>query len=195
MHHMGTGFQWRRHIVIVVWLLVLSSLSVPARASSYDIEISKSERLLLVRQNDEVIRQYHIAYGKGGTGKKTRLGDKKTPVGIYRITEFKSDSRFHFFMLLDYPNLLDAWRGYKNEVISAFQFKEIATAYRDRALPPQDTALGGYIGIHGIGETTPKQLEVHELFNWTEGCIALTNEEINELLQYVTIGTQVTIRE
>lgn len=98
-------------------------------------------------------------------------------------------------MQIDYPNLLDAWYGYKNEVISAQEFKNIATAFKTRNIPPQNTPLGGYIGIHGLGETTEQKLLIHEGFNWTEGCIALTNEQMNDLRQYVSIGTKVVIKE
>ena len=98
-------------------------------------------------------------------------------------------------MQLDYPNLLDAWYGYKNNVITARQFKQIAFAFKGKQQPPQNTPLGGYIGIHGLGDSTKEKLKIHEAFNWTEGCIALKNSEINALRQYVSIGTRVTIKE
>lgn len=181
--------------------LALTLLSTPATTApalsdaDVRIEVSKSDKQLLVWQGDHVVRRFHIAFGKGGPGKKQKLGDNKTPVGAYRIVEFKADSRFHFFMQIDYPNLLDAWHGYRTELIDAGQFKAIATAHRDSGIPPQDTALGGYIGIHGIGETSDEKLDIHEYQNWTDGCIALTNEEVSELRGFVDIGTRVVIRE
>ena len=164
-------------------------------AAPYHIEISKSTRTLLVKNEDEIIKEYAISYGKGGKGTKRRIGDNKTPVGNYRIIDFKSDSKFHFFLQIDYPNLLDAWYGYKNEVIDATDFKKIAIAYKNRSVPPQSTRLGGYIGIHGIGESTEEKLQIHRVHNWTEGCIALRNEEVIELKDLVTIGTKVIISE
>lgn len=164
-------------------------------ATPYQLEISKTTKELLVRNDIQVVKKYKIAFGKGGSGTKRRLGDNKTPVGAYRIVDFKQDSKFHYFMQLDYPNLLDAWHGYKNELISAKEFKQIATAYKNKLTPPQHTALGGYIGIHGIGELNKEKLKIHELYNWTEGCIALRNDEINELRNYVSIGTKVIIKE
>ncbi|MDX1519925.1 MAG: L,D-transpeptidase, partial [Gammaproteobacteria bacterium] len=121
--------------------------------------------------------------------------DKKTPTGVYKVMDFKSDSKFHFFIQLDYPNLLDAWYGYKNQIISATEFKNIASAYKNRSKPPQSTALGGYIGIHGLGEESDEKLMIHKEYNWTEGCIALTNNEIADLKKYVDIGTRVVIKE
>ncbi|MBI2992665.1 MAG: L,D-transpeptidase [Gammaproteobacteria bacterium] len=186
----------RAHILLLIGLAFLACPAVFAvDTGSYRLEISKSARELRVMQGDQVIRRFHAAIGKGGLGTKRRLGDNKTPDGHYRIVNFRADSRFHFFMQLDYPNLLDAWHGYRNELINAGEFRAIATAYHSGAAPPQETALGGYIGIHGIGELTDRKLDIHASNNWTEGCIALTNEEINELLAYVAMGTRVVIRE
>jgi len=176
-------------------LLILVYDIVYARDNFYVIEISKSKQELSVKNGNKVIKNYRVAYGKGGNGIKRQLGDKKTPLGVYKIIDFKDDSKFHFFMQLDYPNLLDAWYGYKNEVITATEFKEIATAFKNKQIPPQNTKLGGYIGIHGLGITTEQKILIHEGNNWTEGCIALTNEQINDLRQYVSIGTKVVIRE
>ena len=64
-----------------------------------------------------------------------------TPVGAYRIVDFKADSRFQFFMLLNYPNLVDGWHGYRERTINAAQFKAIASAWRNGATPPQDTSI------------------------------------------------------
>jgi len=164
-------------------------------SKEYELVINKSREELLVKHDDIVIKRYRAATGRGGKGNKRRLGDKKTPVGVYRIVDFKEDSRFHFFMQIDYPNLLDAWYGYKNELIDAREFRAITTALKNNEVPPQTTALGGYIGIHGIGEVDEEKLLIHESQNWTAGCIALTNEEINDLLQYVSIGTRIVIQE
>ena len=101
-----------------------------AAAAPYTIEISKSDRILVVKQNEKIIKQYNIAHGRGGKGTKIRSGDKKTPTGTYRAIDFKTNSKFHFFIQLNYPNPLDAWRGYRNEVISGAEFKQIIQAYK-----------------------------------------------------------------
>ena len=194
--------SWRRFCAAAVATFLACAVlpEVPAAAAAesmprYELEISKSRNELVIKDGDAIIKRYHAAFGRGGKGAKRRRGDDMTPVGAYRITEFKADSRFHFFMLLDYPNLVDGWHGYRNRTIDASQFKAIATAYRAGSAPPQNTELGGYIGIHGIGEVSPKKLDIHRSQNWTRGCIALRNEEVNELRDYVTRGTRVIIRE
>ena len=195
---MKTGFRMRNQnssVILFSIIFLLSSSTVFARETVYQLVISKSEKELLVKKGDETIKRYDISLGKGGKGTKKRLGDNKTPVGVYKITDFKADSKFHFFMQLDYPNMLDAWYGYKDNIISAREFKQIAFAYKDKQGPPQNTALGGYIGIHGLGESTTERRKIHESFNWTEGCIALKNKEITALRQFVSIGTRVVIKE
>lgn len=183
------------HRLFSLLLLFLVYSPATLQAAPYEIEINKSKQELIVKNNDIVVKRYHASYGQGGKGTKHKQGDKKTPVGVYKITEFKPDSKFHYFMQLDYPNLLDAWSGYKNKLISASEFKSIATAYKNKEKPPQDTILGGFIGIHGLGEENDEKLLIHETTNWTKGCIALTNDEITDLRQYVDIGTRVVIRE
>lgn len=181
--------------LIVPLIALLLTAAVPAAAGTYDLVISKSNREMKVMQGDRVVKIYHIAFGKGGKGDKREMGDNKTPDGSYRIVSFKPDSKFYYFMQLDYPNLVDAAHGYRDRLISARQFREIATAYHDGAVPPQDTMLGGYIGIHGIGDVTGRKLKIHSAFNWTDGCIALKNEEIRDLRRYVSLGTRVIINE
>ena len=163
----------------------------------YYLEVSKRQRALHVKQAGEghIIKAYQIATGRGGPGSKQQRGDAMTPVGIYRIIGFRGKSKFHYFMHINYPNIIDAWQGYRNGVIDLQEYEGIARAYKNRVLPPQNTPLGGFLGIHGIGETTEKKLTIHEISDWTDGCIALTNQEINELRQYVQIGTPVVIRD
>ena len=184
-----------RFFILLCAFAILQVTPAYGIEGDYQLVISKSGKELVIKKGDVTIKRFDIALGKGGKGTKQRLGDNKTPIGVYKITDFKADSKFYFFMQLDYPNLLDAWYGYKNNVITAKEFKKIAFAFKGKQRPPQNTALGGYIGIHGLGESTRKRLEIHESFNWTEGCIAMKNSDINTLRQYVSIGTRVTIKE
>ncbi len=184
---------WFLYIQILT-VLLLYSTSEDSYAEDF-ILVSKSRQVLSILKDEQVIKHYHISYGKGGAGSKQRSGDKKTPIGTYRIIDLKENSQFYIFLQLDYPNLVDAWYGYYNQLISAAEFKSIVKANRTGEIPPQDTKLGGYIGIHGLGEINREKLEIHHRHNWTNGCIAMTNEEIIDLMNYVSIGTKVVIRE
>lgn len=180
--------------IILSTALLMSSFPTHASENSYRVVVTKSTRELKILQGDRVIKKYTISYGKGHGLTKRRIGDNNTPTGRYRIAKFKPDSKFFFFMQLDYPNLLDAWYGYKDKIISSTDFKNIAAAFKNHRLPPQNTPLGGYIGIHGLGEVSTSQLKIHQSNNWTDGCIALKNEEINDLRRYVSIGTPIIIK-
>ncbi len=161
----------------------------------YELEIVKSRRVLLVRNGDAIEREFQVAVGRGGPGDKQQSGDKRTPVGVYRVVDFNSNSRFHYFMHLNYPNVKDAFWGLKKQLITRAQFDRIISALKRGQVPPQNTRLGGLIGIHGIGETNGEKLRIHRSLDWTEGCVALTNTDVEALRHYVTRGTRVVISE
>lgn len=196
---MRTITRISRHFTPERWplllILVLPCITATSQAGHYRIEIYKSSQALLVKDGEQTIRQYRVASGKGGQGTKRQMGDNKTPTGKYKIIELRDNSRFHFFMQINYPNTLDAWYGYRNDLIDGKEFRNIVEAISQGAMPPQDTPLGGYIGLHGIGEVTNEKLDIHGRHDWTEGCIALTNEEISELRDYIDIGTTIIIND
>lgn len=163
--------------------------------SGYHLEIIKSRKELHLKRGNHTFRIFKVSFGKGDSLPKRVRGDNRTPVGNYKVLDFKSDSKFHYFMQLNYPNMIDAWHGYKTQLITPDEFKQIALANKNQEMPPQNTALGGYIGIHGLGELSDEKLKIHKALNWTEGCIALTNNEINILRRYISRGTQVVIKE
>ena len=96
-----------------------------------------------------------------------------------------------FFIGINYPSPADAERGLREGVIDEKTFQRIIAAHREGKIPPQNTALGGNIGIHGLGDANPN---VHRLVNWTNGCIALDNAQIEELAQLVSPGMLLEIK-
>lgn len=178
--------------ILLVFIAHVPALS--AAGNGYKIVIIKSARQLILKRGNIPYMTFRIAYGKGDNKPKRERGDNRTPVGKYRILGFKADSKFYYFMQLNYPNLLDAWHGYKDRLISPSEFKQIALSFKNHEMPPQNTRLGGYIGIHGVGEITREKMKIHRAVNWTDGCIALTNKQISTLRKYVSIGTPVIIR-
>lgn len=191
-------------LVTCAALLPLWLAAAPAHADGlqevgmepgYSLEVDKSDRTLIVRKGKAIARKFQIAVGRGGLGDKRIRGDNKTPLGVYRITEFKDDSGFDLFMRINYPNLKDGFYGLRNHLIDRRQFDQIVAAARNNEMPPQDTSIGGAVGIHGLGEETEERVKVQQLLDWTRGCIAMRNKDVHALRQYVQVGTKVTIRE
>lgn len=173
-------------------LLVLASTGSPVLASEIRIFIDTETDTLQVIKGDAVVRSYeNIAIGRYGKTYFKVMGDNKTPLGKFRIGWTNGNTRYHRFLGLTYPDLPAADRALVDGRINESQWQAIRRASEAAAVPPQKTPLGGMIGIHGIGAG---DRGVHQDFNWTNGCVALTNEEIEDLLQWVKIGTAVEIR-
>lgn len=161
-----------------------------------EVEVLKEARSLRVREAGKTIASFTVATGRGGRGDKARRGDQRTPLGRYHIIDVNEASRFHLFLQLDYPNVKDAFLALRTQLIARPVFDRIIKARQAGDLPPQNTPLGGQIGIHGLGEgETGEKLELHRRMDWTEGCVALTNNEVQRLRSLVSIGTPVTIRD
>lgn len=176
-------------------LLCLALYGADAAAASYELEVSKSKRLLTVRDGEQVKATFQVALGRGGKGDKSRLGDNKTPIGTYRIVGVADSTAFDTFLRLNYPNVKDAFYGLKHALITRRDFDRIVTALRHNQVPPQNTRLGGAIGIHGLGEETPEKVHIQDKLDWTQGCIALRNHDLHALRPYIDVGTRVVITE
>jgi len=177
---------------LLVCLLVLVPAGSPLLAEGIRVLIDTETDSLKVMQGDRVIRSYeNIAIGRYGKTYFKVRGDNKTPLGQFRIGWVKKSARYYRFLGLTYPDLPAADRALVDGRIDESQWQSIRRASRAGKIPSQRTPLGGQIGIHGIGSG---DRQVHQDFNWTNGCIAITNEEIDELLQWVKVGTPVEIR-
>jgi murein L,D-transpeptidase YafK len=158
-----------------VWLLVdTKALTIEVKKGQHTIETL----------ND-------IAIGQGGAGFKNYRGDNVTPFGSYKIGWVGESSSFRKFFGLTYPSTEDAQNALEHGVISQQAYNSIITAHRFHQVPPQNTPLGGRIGIHGLGRADEK---IHKSMNWTHGCIALTNGQIDHLSQWLDKGTVVKIK-
>jgi len=133
--------------------------------------ILKGERTLQLLKEGKVIHTYKIALGGSPTGGKTRRGDEKTPEGNYTIDSRNPNSQFHKSLHVSYPNAEDRAKSKK-----------------------QGVDPGGEIYIHGIGKQFGFLGAAHRLHDWTLGCIAVTNEEIDEIWKLVPNGTPVEIK-
>jgi len=141
------------------------------KGSADRILIEKNARRLMLISQGEVLKSYNIALGGNPIGPKERQGDNKTPEGTYVIDGRNKDSRFHLSLRISYPNERDKNRAKKLGV-----------------------SPGGDIMIHGIKNGTPWVGDAHTEVDWTKGCIAVTDEEIEEISRLAPIGTVVEIR-
>ncbi len=155
--------------------------------------IDTKKDTLMIMQGNQAIKTFpQIALGSSGAGIKYRRGDNKTPLGVFRVGWVNDHSRFKTFIGLDYPNLDYAGRALRENKIDALTYERIRAAWVNGYTPPQDTSLGGQIGIHGIGIGNP---EIHRAgINWTSGCVALDNQQIASLRPWVKVGMRVEIR-
>ncbi len=170
--------------------LLLMNQSVHANEDVW-IDVDTTAHTLTVMQGDAVQLTFeNVAIGRFGTTWFKKTKDDKTPLGQFRIGWINEQSRYYRFFGLDYPNRETAQRALEEGVITEEAWLSILNATNRERTPPQNTPLGGYIGIHGIGRGDP---EVHDQFNWTNGCIALTNEQIDQLGEWAKPGVMVKI--
>lgn len=154
------------------------------KLTSPRILVKKAERRLLLYDGSKLLKTYRIGLGLSPEGDKVRQGDRRTPEGDFYIFTKNDRSAFYLSLGVSYPNAPHARRGLRDGLISKSQYDAIMRALNLKKTPPQNTALGGDIYIHGHGATS----------DWTWGCVALENEEIRELFNAVSVGTPVTIQ-
>lgn len=160
-------------VLLAIFLFFLPTLlytnsAPPPGAKADRIVVKKSKRRLLLMDGRTVITSYRVALGKN-SGPKTRQGDKKTPEGTYHNCFVKHQSTFHKAVYITYPNPAEHRKGY----------------------------TGGAVEIHGL-PALPYHLEKYLgawiiLLGWTDGCVMLTNEDMDEILQVARFPITVEI--
>jgi len=157
------------------------------------ILIDTAKKHLQVRTDRVVLATFNdISIGRNGAGNKQKQGDDITPVGRYKISTIVNEgSRFRRFFGINYPLPRDARYAINRGDISYQDYLTIMTAHKSNKMPPGDTGIGGLIGIHGVGRGNPK---VQGVFDWTHGCIALSNRQVDELADWVYLGMPVEIK-
>jgi len=188
--------QFASHWIHSLRLLAGLSLALFASMASADSDrwllVDTEALTLTVMQGDwPQLTLHNLAIGRYGTSETRRRGDHTTPLGRFRISGIDRDAAFHRFLQLDYPDVGRADQAHREGVISDAEHRAILIAHRRGATPPQGTALGGQIGIHGLGPADP---DLHRAMNWTRGCIALTDEQVDTLLNWVHLGMRVEVR-
>jgi lipoprotein-anchoring transpeptidase ErfK/SrfK len=148
-----------------------------------EIVVFKSRRRLMLFSNGKVVRTYRVGLGQNPVEDKVKEGDLRTPEGQFYIFTKNEKSTYYLSLGLSYPNIEDAKRGLRDGLIDQKQHDRIVNAIHRKTTPPQNTALGGQIYIHGKGSQS----------DWTLGCIALDDGDMQELFNAVPPGTTVVV--
>jgi murein L,D-transpeptidase YafK len=144
---------------------------LPKGSKIDSIVVIKSKRQLLAYSKGNLLKIYKIALGREPIGPKQFEGDRKTPEGVYYINDKNPNSGWHKNLGISYPNQ-----------------KDIKNANK------KGKSAGGNIKIHGLQNGKGYIGKLHRLQDWTLGCIAVTNEEIDELYYATTIGCRIEIK-
>jgi len=162
-----------------------------------EVRIYKSRRRLEVWNGDKLLKTYAVSLGGQPRGHKQKQGDGRTPEGrFYICTRNARDSAFHIFLGLSYPALPDAARAANLKQISWREYALIRSRLASRGAPLWRTRLGGWVGIHGGSDDAfaRKQKARRGSTDWTAGCIALGNREIEHIHAATRLGTPVVVR-
>ena len=157
---------------LLILLVIATSSALAANTVMADkVLIEKKARRLTLLSKGQVIKSYKVALGRNPAGPKEKEGDNRTPEGTYTIDTRNTKSRYHLALHVSYPNTQDIQRAKK-----------------------QGVSPGGNIMIHGIRNGFGWIGRFHRWLDWTKGCIAVTNNEIDEIGRLVANGTPVEIR-
>ncbi len=181
-----------RTLIIIFTLTILSvfhisdafAQKIMPEIKNPKITVEKHKRNLKLYDGRKLVKTYKISIGAVPIGDKEIEGDGKTPEGEFYVFTKNDKSAFFLSLGVSYPNKEDAARGLKANLITQAEHDEIVTAIDDKQMPPQKTKLGGEIYIHGGGCDA----------DWTQGCMALENEQMQELFEVITVGTSVIIK-
>jgi hypothetical protein len=155
------------------------------------ILVHKGERRLFASCQGGALVALPVALGREPEGAKRASGDHRTPEGTYRVAgPAQRSQRFHRFVPIDYPSPADAARALAEGRLSRRDHARILAAHRKGVLPPQDTPLGGGLGFHGEGERWRGD---SQHLDWTYGCIALADADLDFVIGRIAVGTPVTI--
>jgi hypothetical protein len=154
------------------------------------IVVHKGERKLWASCTGGAVVTLPVALGRASEGAKLTAGDQRTPEGEYRVAGPARASRFHRFLPIDYPSVADADRALADGRLARGDHARVVAAHRQRLLPPPDTPLGGALGFHGEGARWRGESAA---LDWTDGCIALSDPDLDFLIGRVVVGTPVLL--
>ena len=151
-------------------LLFIIVLMNPVYADVDLVRVDKSEGIMYLMEGDAVVKEFHVALGANPKGHKQQEGDERTPEGEYTLDYKKEHSSFYRAMHVSYPNANDKAKAKASGV-----------------------SPGGFIMVHGQRNWFGWLAPITQRFDWTDGCIALTNSEMDEFMRLVKVGTRIKI--
>lgn len=172
---------------------VLDAVVMPEGLTADEVWLSidlRTRQVRVMRGETVITRIEHLAFGAGGAAPLRAKGSSMTPLGEFRVDRINRASRFGLFFGFDYPNVQVAEEALRTGKITPQEYWYIENYRARHGRAPHTTSLGGLIGIHGLGRGDP---DVHRSFDWTEGCVAVSNDEIRALDPWLRIGTRVVI--
>ncbi len=164
--------------------LLILLITVTQTIAAPEIVVHKAARKLEVIDGEKTLHTFKIALGFQPKGPKLKQGDGKTPEGIYYICNKNPQSKYHLSLGVSYPGPDDAKRGVAAKLITPAQQTAINAATQRKTIPQWNTKLGGEIFVHGRGSSR----------DWTLGCIALEDGDIETLFALATVGMKITIK-
>lgn len=185
-------FKSQLRIFLILVLSAATALSAePPGSAGRTLVIDKARQHLVLYAGGRTGARFPASFGVDPNSDKTRAFDCATPEGRYRIAYKKKESRFHRALGLSYPTLANAEKGLAGGVISLREYQRISGAVRKSRPAPHNTRLGGGIAIHGGGVF--RNFEKGRERDWTEGCIALNDPDIEKLFDGCRPGDAVII--
>jgi len=156
--------------------------------------VDRKTYTLSIYEDEILVKSYRASFGRMINRPKIKAGDGATPVGEYRICSIDTAVTYYKFFKINYPSLNDAVEALKKGWISQREFNDIKFQYYYENCTQFHRILGGNIGIHGIGRFNYILKNLPFVFNWTDGSIALCDEDIDELYSIIKVGTKVVIK-
>jgi murein L,D-transpeptidase YafK len=186
------ALKWGLGSLLAAVILLAPTVSRANERQPWILVDTRALTLTVFSAGNRILARFdNVSIGSGGTAEIHHRGDETTPLGVFHIAWIDRHSRYGTFYGLDYPSENIARRAYAAGSISRAHLDAIIKALKQHRVPPQNTPLGGRLGIHGIGRGDPR---IQQEVNWTDGCVALTNPQIRLLSRWVHVGTRVVIR-
>jgi murein L,D-transpeptidase YafK len=157
-----------RFLIVIIILIVPNFTFATDKANM--VLVIKSESKLFLKKDDKILKEYHVVFGANPKGHKLQESDERTPEGKYILDYKKKNSSFYKAIHISYPNENDKQRAKKSGVNP-----------------------GGFIMIHGQKNKFGWVSWISQRFNWTDGCIAVSNSEMDEIWKAVDTGTPIEI--